>query len=301
MDIDVRPATSIDDLLLAGSLLSRAWLERAPDVAGTVGDLEWWYAQAWPDELSEHLDLWFVDGDLAGWSWIDLPESGDWFVRPALSGGALEEAILDHLDGRLTGPEIRAWVAATASPSIALLERRGFQPADDALSQYVRRLGADARPLPEPDLPPGYRLRALAGPDELEARLEIHRAAFAPSRMTEGHFRRLATLPHYRFEHDLIAEAPGGSFAAFTLAWWEPVGRVGELEPVGTHPHHRRQGLAKAVILAALRLFADLGAEWAVVFSGTANEASEALYRAAGFEQHTIHRRYVRSVRPTPT
>ena len=53
-------------------------------------------------------------------------------------------------------------------------------------------------------------------------------------------YTRLTTLPHYRFEDDLVVEAPDGSLAAFAMAWWDPAAKVGEFEPVGTHPDHQR-------------------------------------------------------------
>lgn len=245
--------------------------------------------QSWPDELSDHLELWSVDGEQVGWSWTDEGPSIDWFVPPGLG---LELTILDWFDDRFGGGAAESWVGDTATGAVPLLEARGFGPGETVLSQYVYRMAG--RRIPEPALPPGYRIRPLRGPDELERRVEVHRAAFAPSRMSLDKYRRLIEQPHYRFEHDLVVESATGEFAAFTMAWWDPVGRVGELEPVGTHPDHRRKGLAVAVNLGALRLFGGLGAAWAVVSSGASNAASEALYQSVGFERFTLYRRYER-------
>ena len=135
-----------------------------------------------------------------------------------------------------------------------------------------------ATSLPEPALPAGYRIRPLAGPHEVPARVEVHRAAFPPSRLNVEKYERLLTLPHYRFEDDLVVEAPDGSLAAFAMAWWDEDARVGEFEPVGTHPDHQRRGLARALLSWGLDRYAERDARVVQVYSDASNAASEALY-----------------------
>ena len=48
----------------------RAWLDDAPFAESHLADLEWWYANAAPDDLGASLRLWEVDGELAAWSWL---------------------------------------------------------------------------------------------------------------------------------------------------------------------------------------------------------------------------------------
>jgi GNAT superfamily N-acetyltransferase len=66
-------------------------------------------------------------------------------------------------------------------------------------------------------------------------------------------YERLLTVPHYRLEDDLVVETSDGSLAAFALCWFDQDGRVGELEPVGTHPDHQRRGLSRAIVTEAVR------------------------------------------------
>ena len=108
-------------------------------------------------------------------------------------------------------------------------------------------------PVESAQLPDGYRLRNVAGDADLERRVDVHRAAFHPSKVTVPAYRHLRTLPPYREELDLVVEAPDGSFAAYALVWLDEENGVGELEPVGTHPAHQRLGLGKAVCLEACR------------------------------------------------
>lgn len=293
MVITSRPAVGVADLLAAGRLLSEAWLAEGPLVSATPGDLEWWFAQGHPAELADLLRLWFDDEELVGWSWRSGPDELDWHVAPSHRASGLTDEVLAWAVATSAEP-LRTWAAQYEPRRVRALERHGFRPTDERLTQWLRLLD-DGRPISTPELPAGYSLRGIRVDDDVARRVEVHRQAFAPSRLTEEKYRRLLALPHYRPEHDLVVVAPDGAFAAFTLAWWDPVGRVGELEPVGTHPHHRRRGLARATNLAALHRFAELGARWVQVYSETANAAAEELYASAGFEVLAYHTRYVRS------
>ena len=137
----------------------------------------------------------------------------------------------------------------------------------------------------------------MAGDDDIPARVEVHRAAFAPSRMTVEKYAILVGLDHYAFERDLVVVAPDGSFAAFTICWLDADASVGEFEPVGTHPDHRRLGLGKAVNAFGLRRLRELGARDVIVFSEPTNPASGALYRSVGFDLIATHRKFERANR----
>jgi mycothiol synthase len=291
--ISWRAASSLDDLRAAESLLSRAWLDDAPFADSHPGDLEWWYASVAPDELPAHLRVWDIDGAPLGWSWVttDQVHWEIWSGDPSQDDLILE-AVLRVASDETTGA-LQAWAAEDDPATIAILRRLGFVPGERRLSQFQRRI--DDGPTPETSPPPGYGIRAVNGPDEIPARVEAHRAAFAPSRMTIEKYARLTTLPHYRFEDDLVVEAPDGSIAAFAMAWWDPVARIGEYEPVGTHPDHQRRGLGRALLSHGLHRYQELGARIVQVFSNTDNAASEGLYQAVGFERRRYRRLFERS------
>jgi mycothiol synthase len=100
-------------------------------------------------------------------------------------------------------------------------------------------------------------------------------------------------VPHYRFDDDLVVEAPDGTLAAFALGWLDPVGGVGELEPVGTHPDHQRRGLSRAVVTGAATRFFNAGVRAVQVYADASEAAAEALYASVGFHRRTFHQRYV--------
>ena len=302
-----------DDLLAMESIVSAAWASPArPLVHCTVGDLEWWLAGGGPDvDWSSRIRIWSIGGDPVAWGWFAPPVSLDWFVGHGLAAGeesAIRDEILDwHAErGRAAAAEQRLLEAATeptadavllevwavdGSSEAAILPARGWAPTDVVLTQYVQTLDIELDP---PRVPDGYVLRSLRGPEDIPARVDVHRAAFAPSRMTVEKYAIAVRQDHYAFDRDIVLEAGDGSFAAAAICWADPVGSIGEFEPVGTHPDHQRRGLGRVIMRHGLRLMRAAGLRDALVFSLRSNAPSEALYRAAGFQEVALHRRYTR-------
>lgn len=241
------------------------------------------------------------DGEVVAWTWHDAGEiewhvwTGDADRDTEVFRSILESAIADAGVGPLG-----SYTAEDDPASIGVLVGLGFVPAARRLSQFQWRPKDRDTTRKGPALPAGYRIRPLAGRDDIPARVDVHRAAFPPSRLTIEKYERLFTLPHYRPEDDLVVEAPDGTFAAFALAWWDPDGRVGEFEPVGTHPEHQRRGLSRALLTFGLRRYAERGASVVQVYSDATNPASEGLYEAVGFRRRAFHRRYERPGGPGP-
>jgi len=298
------------DLAAMEATLTVSWARARPFVAATPGDLEWWIAGATPGtDFGRLVRLWTDGPDVLAYGWLSPPGSLDWHQRAGLPEalraelvdatlGWATEAIVSiaEQDGATAPDALEAWAMDADAELGRLLAERGWTPADEPhFSHFYRRLDA---PIDEvPALPPGYRLRHVRLPEDAAARVEVHRAAFAPSRMSVEKYATLATMPRYDEAGDLVVEAPDGSLAAFTMVWWSPDAGVGEFEPVGTHPDHQRRGLGRAVNLAGLHRLRDLGAVDVLVFSRTTNAASEALYRSVGFEAITHHRAWTRPLR----
>lgn len=293
------------DLVLMGSMVSAAWAgPTRPLVPVTVGDLEWWVAGAGPGiDWSSRIRIWFLGDRPVAWGWLSPPASLDWFVVPGLAEAtdrAVRLAVLDWLAGRArstiaSAPSVEpvlleTWAADDWFES-SVLREAGWTPTETLLSQYVQSLDL---PLDPPRVADGYELRSVVGPDEIPARVEAHRAAFAPSKMTVEKYEICVAQAHYAFDRDLVITAPNGEIAAFAMCWADPVGSVGEFEPVGVHPDHQRRGLGKAIMRAGLRRFRADGLRDALVFSLRSNAASEALYRASGFDCVAIHRQYTK-------
>jgi hypothetical protein len=297
------------DLAAMEACLASSWRRARPFVNATAGDLEWWIAGAAPGtDFSRRVRLWTDGDEVVAYGWLSPPRSLDWHQRAGLPAGvraSLVDATLAWAsaavsaialaDGQTPPDALEAWTMDADDELNGLLAARGWAPAGEAqYTHWYRRLDDPIEPVPA--LPDGYRLRHVRLTDDRRARVEVHRAAFAPSRMTVEKYAILEAMPRYAPQHDLVVEAPDGTLAAFTMVWWNPDAGVGEFEPVGTHPDHRRLGLARAVNLAGLHLLRSLGAQDALVFSATTNQASEALYASVGFEPITHDRPWTRPV-----
>ena len=286
-----RPATSIDDLRTATGLMASAWRAGSTLVAGTPAAIQWWYALTYPDPLGDHLRLWYDGHRPVAWSWHEAPELEihAWTGDPASETAAFRTIVETAVD-EADGAELAAFAADDDAGAIAALEDLGFVPSGRRLSQWQRR--ATDGPVSPAPLPDGYRIRGLTGPDEFPARVALHRAAFSTSRLTVEKYERLLEVPHYRFEDDLVVEAPDGGLAAFALGWWDPDGRVAEFEPVGTHPDHQRRGLSRALLTTGLERFLAAGAGTVQVYADASEAGAEGLYGSAGFRRRAYHQRY---------
>jgi ribosomal protein S18 acetylase RimI-like enzyme len=298
-----RAFTGLDDLREMQSIVTAAWLtDRRPLIHCTIGDLAWWFASGGPDaDWPSRIRIWTDGGRTVGWGWLKPPSDLDWFVRADLDEAAerrLRAGIVDWAVEALGGTPsetdaprmIEAWGADGWLES-DVLAGLGFVPSDTTLTQYFRSLDGE---LPEPDVPAGYTIRTVAGPGEIAARVEVHRAAFSPSKMTVEKYSILVGLEAYRYDLDVVIEAPDDSFAAFTMAWLDREASLGYFEPVGTHPDHQRRGLGTAANTYALHRLREAGARDAMVFSLASNTGSEALYRSVGFRPIAVHRAYTR-------
>ncbi|HEX8996102.1 MAG TPA: GNAT family N-acetyltransferase [Ktedonobacterales bacterium] len=164
---------------------------------------------------------------------------------------------------------------------------------DDSHPGYIHfRQPLTGAPLSEVSLPEGFRVRAVAGPEEWQRRVDLHRVVYHPSRVTLEAYRRLRAAPIYRPDLDLVAVAPSGDFVSYCILWYDERARLGEYEPVGAHPGWRRRGITRAVLVEGLRRLRTLGAERAIVLTNSDNAAAIRLYESCGFVAHDTERYY---------
>jgi predicted N-acetyltransferase YhbS len=234
-----------------------------------VGDVAWSMREQAHVQLTPLVTLFEAPGgELLGYTWfqvygffdavplVDVDEE----LAAALLNAAKDAAARciaagDRIEtlGTLCDDEDTALAAALAAD--------GF--ADQPVSlEVTRRSLAD---LPPPVLPDGLRLSGLGDDALVDARVEAHRAAFAPSLLTLAGYRRLRHTWPYRSELDRVVLDGEDRVLAACLGWIDEARGWGLLEPVGTRPEHRRRGLAAAVCLDALHTLKAAGAHSAQV------------------------------------
>ena len=164
-----------------------------------------------------------------------------------------------------------------------LVRRRGWHPTGSWTTTRWQYLGTE--PPAAPPVADGYVLRTLRPGDarDHERLAMLLNAAFSRSRHDAAEtmtFERLS--PGFRPDLHLFAETPGGVFAAHVGLTLDPVNALVVVEPVCTHPEHRRRGLAEALLLAGLERARALGARQACVDTGS-DEGPNRLYETCGF------------------
>jgi len=232
------------------------------------------------------LRLFFDGGTLLGWGWSTgwrTPVGLSYEFRPGR-----RELLHELLDwSRAERTTVRSGDDETA----ALLESRGFRHDPDA--PWLRWSSRPLDEIEEPIVPDGYRLATTAEHADFESHAAAHRAAFTlpgqgiTSRFTDAVYACVRRETNWRADLDCVVVAPGGTVAAYALAWLDDRNGVGELEPVGVRPDEQRRGLGRAVCLYALRRLRGAGATTALVGSrgDDGYPGPRALYESIGFRE----------------
>jgi ribosomal protein S18 acetylase RimI-like enzyme len=265
-------------------LAAACWRVRGPLCGTHVGDLPWRMYQHL-DKLDEvRVRVWLEDDECVAWGWLWTKENElDFEMHPQRAD------VADDVLGWANAEA--AWALDANEDAVAAIERAGYarREGDRWYEHHVCDLDGE---IEEPRLPRGYSVRTVRDGD-LMKRVDVHRAAFAPSRVVPASYARVQRAWPYRQDLDHVVEAPEGDFAAFCLCWLDDSNAAGLLEPVGTHPDHRRRGLASAVCLAGLRALREAGASHAVVLSA-GGSAAKGLYAKVGMPavaRHAVFRR----------
>lgn len=266
------------------------------------GDIIWNMYQNTEFDPYASFQLWEEDSELVGIGWLEEPADFTFQVHPRLLGDeALAEAMLAwgirrsaHASGE-SGDALRVYVRSQFAEHVALLERHGYVRDTRTPLRLVERRGyspdgyymvhfqRDLRDLPEPEAPADWVVRPVGGEDEWPERVELHRTVWAPSRVTFEAYRRLRAAPVYHPDLDFVAVAPDGRLASYCICWLDPITRVAEFEPVGTHPDFRGQGIGRLLLLGAFQRLREAGAETAIVLTNSVNMPAVRLYESAGF------------------
>lgn len=286
-----RPFENEADYNLMRQLLIQTYPLDAPPLNLLVGELDWWRSTTNDPEQMSKVQLWFDDvGALVAFVW-PRGDQIEVMIRPdhrKLERQILplaEEEMAQSLEAKPAGSDQRSfhyWSYEQDHVRNAMLQAFGYQRVEDEFLACHRLEVTDA-PAPRP-LPAGYTVRGFAGESEIQSRVDAHRSAFHPSKMTVEKHRKVMASPTYRQALDIVCAAADGAIAACTIVWFDEVNRVGVFEPVACHADHRRQGLASAVMIEGLRRIHALGGTVAQVMSHREDSPGARTYRSLGFE-----------------
>lgn len=219
-------------------------------------------------------------------------------LRFAAEMAERELRAVEPAGGEAPPAQFETEVLSVQGPGAGILRGLGFAPAGEPTYRLNGQpLGDD---LPAPGLRDGATIRAVRDDRaDLQARVDLHRDVWAPSKFSPEGYERLRTKPMYRPDLDLVVETAEGELASYCIAWWDPVTRIGEFEPVGTAERFRGRGYGKAVLREGMRRIRALGGEYATVINtmDARGEASRYLYASAGFTTIATFERYQRPAR----
>jgi len=244
----------------------------AGDTALHVADLPYRLC-SWALDEPENVGVW-EDSErrIVGWAVVQFPF---WTI------GRAEELLG-------TSAERPCWFVLTFSEQTdrrKALEAAGFicqaDVGEDSWSQVL--LSRDDALAPAFPVVDGFTIRRLAGPEEVGAYVEAHRAAFDSTNMTVDWRARTLTAPHHLSETDLVAVTDDGRVAGFCIGWLHEGTRTGRIEPLGVLPEFHRHGLGAALLAECLTRLADCGATRLVVATDSYRDPARALYEGAGF------------------
>ncbi len=164
---------------------------------------------------------------------------------------------------------------------ILLLSDLGFQKGEIEGDKQVRPIDS---PVPTYNLPEEYTIRnAVIAKDFMKYR-EVQMAVFPHIvSMSKKLLQLYRTASFYQEDLDIVAVDPDGIFAAFCTARIDSLSKIAELEPVGTHPDHRKLGSARAVICESLKRLEKYKPPAVVILGAAPTDGARRLYKSVGF------------------
>jgi GNAT superfamily N-acetyltransferase len=265
-------ASGLEYLGLATELLQRARTADRDAGVWEAADLQWWWRRR---RRSDGIDQVFwvdADGPVAGVVLTDWGRA--WGCDPLLVPGAVPLATvwaraLQAFDA-LALDAVEVLVRDDDAELAALAAGSGFVPGEDRAG--ITWMDASHRPATSP-MPEGFVLVDRAG--------STARPHPMGRRSGESIESRLRQCSLYDPALDLAVEASDGEIAGYGLFWFDPVTRVGLVEPMRVEDVYQRRGLARAMLTAGLARLVERGARRLKV--GFDTEAGRALYVGAGF------------------
>ena len=274
--------------------MTAAWAREGPYVSATAGDLHWWMYQH-TDKLDEvRIALWEDGDELAGWSWLWLPDALVAHVAPERRAGPLYGEMLDWFEAEAAGADhfdahvldARTPAAHGAKPGLRARRRRvaGAPDARAGRPRSARRGRAGSR-CGRCVYPPSSR--------PVSTRIEAHsRRPGSPAELCErrGHLRPIAATstgsPWHR-----MADWPPSRWSGWTSA---------TALPSSSPSAHIRTSPTRPRARCARRPWAPPAppGRTGLVYAVTGNPSVH-LYRSLGFRSVARHVVLRRSRRPT--
>jgi GNAT superfamily N-acetyltransferase len=262
----------------------RGWQYDGAPVQLHPGDVGW-YQRFGADAAAAAVRCWRRDGRILAVGLLDGPG----LVRLGIAPDARDDQeLVDEMVADLTDPSHGVLPAGEGAVEVraGTLLRSALVGAGWTDDEPWTPLSRDlAEPVGEGSLRIEVIGPGRAQPEQVRARVEVHRAAFERSTFTVEHWRAMAAGPAYADARCLLGYDERGRAVAAATVWSAGPGRPGLLEPVGVHRDHRGHGYGTAITLAAAATLRRLGSSSATVCTPSAHVRAVATYQSAGFRR----------------
>jgi GNAT superfamily N-acetyltransferase len=265
--------SGLDYLALVTELLRRARLADPDAGLWEAADLQWWWRMPRRTDAVEQSFWLDEEGPVAA---VVVTEWRDGLgIDPIVVPGS--EVTLSSIWARgldiaatLRPTKIDTLVRDDDAEMLRLAADAGFVAEHERSG--ITRMNAGDRSCPTP-VAAGFELV-----DRAHEHVQPH-----PMRRRNGDEveTRLRQCSLYDPELDLAILTSGGEYAGYALFWFDPVTKVGLVEPMRVEDAYRRRGLARAMLTAGLDRLASRGASRMKVGYGT--DVARRLYVGAGF------------------
>jgi len=220
-----------------------------------------------------------------GYFWINIHPDHNALVKEIIP--AIEAQRKHMSKGEEEELKIGTPVPVSFKSRIAHLKELEYEDGGVCEHNRIRPLNL---PPPEFQPPEGYTIRHVALPEDFEEYRKVLGSVFPHcANITKNLVRIYTEAEFYNDDLDIVVEAPDGSFAAFTTVRIDPISRMAELEPVGTHPDHRGLGLGKAICAEGIRRVQKYDPSCMVILGAASTESATRLYDSLGFSKVDDH------------
>jgi GNAT superfamily N-acetyltransferase len=285
----IRPLDRERDLTALLALVGRSWAGADSGAMFHPGGLQWWLRRLGKPGFEVAV---LIHDGLVGFV---LRDGSDVMVQTDVAHAREREHLLAWAEARIreTGEsEMFVSVAEDDDGLRGTVLARGYEPTERFGDELVLDLATEPE---RPEVAPEYEIISLT-PELAEPYVALHRAAWSrpnvPSSYDRGLHDAVTAMPDFRYELVPVIRAPDGVLAAYCISWWDPRSSSVEIEPLGTHPDHRRRGLARAIVREVARRAWQMRAKYVLVWGVSANPEAKALYLSAGMRSRRVLRDY---------
>lgn len=271
-------ASGKEALDLTTRLLQRARAANPHAGVFEAADFQWSWRKSRESDSVEQL-FWSDDhGPVAG-VLLTSEADGSWQCVPTIVTGAVAiefdqvwTEAMRHIT-HLQLSDVSIPVGSEDQTLTTVVERLGLVPVDRDSTGWME---VDDRPSAIP-IPPveGFVIADRQGRLELPHHMQ--------DRNGDEVQTRLLQCSLYDPSLDLVVETTEGTVAGYSLYWFDPVTRVGLVEPVRVESNYQRKGLARAMLTLGIERLKQKGARRIKVSWET--DVAGALYLGNGFQK----------------